>query len=93
MLAAFIFESGYHIGNDSMLGHLASNLNIPNLIIANDKRRMDLWRPGWRYGFIVLPPQWLPQFRPFRWKKDHWQHLISVKKVLTYFNHLVDHCG
>lgn len=87
-LAAFIFESGFHIGNDSLLGHLASNLNIPTLIIADDEMRMRLWRPGWSSGQVVIPPQWLPNPRIFRWKKNHWQHLISVRKVLKTFSKL-----
>ncbi|MBS0653405.1 MAG: hypothetical protein JSR39_07775 [Verrucomicrobia bacterium] len=88
-LAAFIFESSFHIGNDSLLGHLASNLNIPTLIIADDEKRMRLWRPGWCKGQIVLPPQWLPNPRIFRWKKNHWQRLISVGKVFKTFNKLI----
>ncbi|MBS0651436.1 MAG: hypothetical protein JSR93_09770 [Verrucomicrobia bacterium] len=87
-LAAFIFESGFHIGNDSLLGHLASNLNIPTLIIADDEKRMRLWRPGWQRGEVVLPPQWIPNPRIFRWKKNHWQRLISVQKVIKKFNKL-----
>ncbi|MGE0669435.1 MAG: glycosyltransferase family 9 protein [Parachlamydiales bacterium] len=87
-LAAFIFESGFHIGNDSLLGHLASNLNIPTLIIADDEKRMRLWRPGWQSGEVVLPPQWIPNPRIFRWKKNHWQRLISVRKVFKKFNKL-----
>ncbi len=89
-LAAFIFESGFHIGNDSLLGHLASNLNIPSLIIADDEKRMRLWRPGWCRGQVVLPPQWIPNPRIFRWKNNHWQRLISVRKVLIKFNKLAD---
>lgn len=88
-LAAFTFESGFHIGNDSLLGHLASNLNIPTLIIADDEKRMRLWRPGWKRGEVVLPPQWIPNPRIFRWKKNHWQHLISVRKVIKKFNKLL----
>lgn len=88
-LAAFIYESGFHIGNDSLLGHLASNLNIPTLIIANDEKRMRLWRPGWHEGQLVLPPQWIPNPRIFRWKKEHWQRLVPVRSVLKAFDKLV----
>ncbi len=89
-LAAFIFESGFHIGNDSLLGHLASNLNIPTLIIADDENRMRLWRPGWSRTRVIFPPEWIPNPRVFRWKKNHWQRLISVRKVLRGFNKLAD---
>src|SRR5205823_6117307 len=53
-LAALIYESGYVIGNDSLPGHLASNLGIPHLIIADDEKRMRLWRPDWLRGELVL---------------------------------------
>ncbi len=87
-LAAFIYESGFHIGNDSLLGHLASNLNIPTLIIANDEKRMRLWRPGWHPGKILLPPQWLPNPRFLRWKKERWQLLVPVRSALKAFDQL-----
>lgn len=81
-LASFIYESGCHIGNDSLLGHLASNLNIPTVIIADDEKRMRLWRPGWLLGQVVLPPQWIPNPRILRWKQNHWQKLVFVRQVL-----------
>ena len=41
-VAAYIYESGYLIGNDSGLGHLASNLNIPTLTISGNLKRVRL---------------------------------------------------
>ncbi|MBI3236325.1 MAG: hypothetical protein HYZ48_01245 [Chlamydiales bacterium] len=87
-LASFLFESGFLIGNDSLLGHLASCLRIPTLTTANDKKRMRLWRPDWHTGVLALPPQWLPNPRFARCKEDHWQHFLSVAKVLKAFEHL-----
>ncbi|MES2122923.1 MAG: glycosyltransferase family 9 protein [Chlamydiota bacterium] len=88
-LAALIYESGYVIGNDSLIGHLASNLNIPTLIIANDAQRMRLWRPGWLQGSLVLPPAWLPNFKFCRWKEDRWKDFISPAKVIRAFERIV----
>jgi hypothetical protein len=84
-LAAFVYQSGFMIGNDSLIGHLASNLSIPTCIIADDKKRMQLWRPGWLKGEVVTPPAWLPNFKFFRFKKTHWQQTISVRRVLSSF--------
>jgi len=83
-LAAFIYESGFLIGNDSLLGHLASNLNIPTLMIADNKERMQLWRPGWLLGEVVTPPSWLP----FNAITRHWQHFISPRRVLKTFQRM-----
>ncbi|MBS0620046.1 MAG: hypothetical protein JSS61_01120 [Verrucomicrobia bacterium] len=85
-LAALIYESGAVIGNDSLLGHLASNLDIPTVTIADDAERMKLWRPGWRKGALVLPPRWLPKWKLVR---THWQQGISVKRVLNAFDEVM----
>jgi heptosyltransferase III len=87
-LATLIYESSVLIGNDSLSGHLASNLGIPTLIIANDAERMRLWRPGWRQGELVLPPSYLPNWRWLRLKENHWQRFISAKRVLQKFTEL-----
>ncbi len=87
-LASLVYESGCVIGNDSLIGHLASNLGIPTLIIANDEKRMRLWRPGWLKGQLVLPPPYLPNWKFLRIKENCWQSFISVSKVLCSFNKL-----
>ena len=87
-LAAFIYESGFVIGNDSLIGHLASNLQIPTLIIANDEKRMRLWRPGWLKGQLVLPPPYLPNWKFLRLKEKKWQHFITSGQVLRRFEQL-----
>jgi heptosyltransferase III len=87
-LAALTYESGFVIGNDSAIGHLASNLNIPTLIIANEEKRMHLWRPGWLQGELVLPPPYLPNWKFLRLKDNHWQSFVSPNKVLNSFNAL-----
>ncbi len=80
-LAEFTYESKALIGNDSLMGHLASNLGLPTLIIADDPRRMQLWRPAWTPGQLITPPAWTP--KPLR--KNHWQHFISTQRVLKTF--------
>ncbi len=84
-LAALIYASGFVIGNDSLMGHLASNLGIPTVIIANDEKRMRLWRPGWHPGALVVPPTYLPNWKFFR---QRWQQFISPGKVLCSFKQL-----
>lgn len=81
-LAALVYESNLVIGNDSVAGHLASNLNVPTIIIASDEKRMRLWRPGWLKGQLVLPPPYLPNWKFLRLKEKQWHHFISINKVL-----------
>jgi heptosyltransferase-3 len=88
-LATFIYESGFVIGNDSLIGHLASNLCIPTLTIANDPKRMRLWRPDWLAGQLVLPPPYLPNWKFLRLRENSWQLFISPRKVLKSFDQLL----
>ncbi len=88
-LAAFIYESGFVIGNDSLIGHLGSNLQIPTVTIANDEQRMRLWRPDWLPGQLVLPPAFLPNWKFLRLKEKQWQHFVTPSKVLRSFNQLL----
>lgn len=88
-LAALIYESGVVIGNDSLAGHLASNLGVPTITIANDAKRMLLWRPGWLKGELILPPTYLPNWKCLRLREKYWQHFISSNQVLKKINMLV----
>lgn len=87
-LAAYIYESGYLIGNDSGPGHLASNLQIPTLIIADRADRMRLWRPGWLLGEIATPPAWIPNLKGMRLRETQWEHFIFPSQVLRRFQKL-----
>lgn len=89
-LAKVVGESGYMIGNDSLLGHLASNLGVSTLIIADCSERMQLWRPGWKKGDVITSPRWLPNWKGFRIKENHWQKFIFVDAVLQRFLALVE---
>lgn len=92
-LAAYIFESGYLIGNDSGLGHLASNLGIPTLTISGNRKRVKLWRPNWTFGEIVTPKYQLPNWKGigFRFREWAWQYFVSVKRVWKQFHLLTTH--
>lgn len=84
-LAAFVYESGFVVGNDSLVGHLASNLNIPTLIVADKAERMHLWRPGWLEGSVITLSEWTPSWRFF---ERNWQYFISPERVLKNFDRL-----
>lgn len=83
-LASYLYESGFLVGNDSLLGHLASNMHLPTLIIADDAKRMRLWRPAWRQGAVVTPSRLIPR----RSRKKHWKLWISQNKVIKAFERL-----
>ncbi|MDN3507442.1 MAG: glycosyltransferase family 9 protein [Simkaniaceae bacterium] len=81
-LSEYIYESGYVIGNESSISHLASNLQIPTLVITGDRHRMRLYRPGWHAGLICAPSPFIPH------KPEHWQRLIFPRHVLSSFQKL-----
>lgn len=80
--AAYLYESGGVIGNDSSIGHLASNIGLPTLIIADCAKRMKLWRPGWKNGEVVTPPLWIPNFKGSRIRKTYWRMFTPPTKVI-----------
>ncbi len=82
-LAKMLYESRCLIGNDSLLGHLASNLHIPTFVIANSLKRMQLWRPGWLLGEVITPPKWIPNPKFFRLREKYWKTFITVNRVET----------
>ena len=87
-LAAFLYESGGLIGNDSGTGHLASNFELPTVIVSNCPKRMKLWRPGWKNGEVVTPPLWIPNFKGSRVRETRWRWLTPPRKVLKRFKTL-----
>jgi heptosyltransferase III len=84
-LAKFVYESGYLIGNDSGVGHLASLFNIPTLSLFARKSYSHLWRPGWGPGAVITPP---PLVFGSKMKQKYWKALLSVKRVKKAFNRL-----
>jgi len=86
-LAEMLYESGYLISNNSGLAHLASNLQVPSLIITNEKGRKKLWRPGWLSGQFITPS---PLLRPLKNHPHFWRHLISVPSVIGQFKKMIE---
>lgn len=81
--AKYIYESGWFIGNDSGVGHLASNLGIPTISLILRPSLARQWRPNWAPGIVILPPPWLITRLL---KEKFWKNFISVNKVLRIFN-------
>lgn len=86
LLARFVYESGYMIGNDSGIGHLASNLGVPTVTLYARKSVANLWRPIWTKNIVVTPAITLPS-GSLRMK--YWKQLLTVKKVLRSFEKLL----
>jgi heptosyltransferase III len=84
-LAAFVAESGYMIGNDSGIGHLASCLGLPTLTICRNAKVANFWRPSWSKGLIVTPSSFVPNLKGLRWRDKHWKKWIPVRKVKRAF--------
>lgn len=82
-LAAYLFESGYVVGNDSGVGHLASALGVPVLTLFRKRRDGFCWRPGWGRNVVVRPVISLGAFR------SSWKHFLSVDRVEEAFSALV----
>ncbi|MEL7431906.1 MAG: glycosyltransferase family 9 protein [Chlamydiota bacterium] len=88
-VAKYIYESGYHIGNDSGLGHLASAMGIDTVTIARRKTVGLFWRPGWGNNEYVTPLSIIPNISGLRIRDTYWKNLISHKKVYRHFLKLV----
>lgn len=84
-LPQLFYESGWFIGNDSGVGHLASNIGIPTITLATGKGKTLRWRPGWTYGTALFPH--IPLIRG-KWKRSYWKYCISVSRVMRAFTQL-----
>jgi len=84
-LASYIYESGYMIGNDSGIGHLASSFNLPTVIISRRKSVARFWQPFWTECKTVSPYSLIPNIRGFRLRDRKWKSFITVKRVLRAF--------
>jgi len=89
LLARYIYESGYLIGNDSGLGHLASALGIPTLTFCRRKTWANMWAPSFGKGIVVTPSSWIPNISGFRMRDRHWQKFISVNMAKRAFRKLI----
>jgi heptosyltransferase-3 len=77
--ASYIYESGFFLGNNSGLGHLASNLQIPSISLFPRMSHSRLWRPGWGLNDVVTP---LPLMIGAPLKHKYWKELLPVWKVM-----------
>ncbi|WP_415792418.1 glycosyltransferase family 9 protein [Bordetella tumulicola] len=85
-VATFIHESGWFVGNESGIGHLASNVGIPTLTVTGRPTRTLSWRPGWSTSRIVYPG-YIPGGR----LRDRlWRHWLKPRQVLRAFRQLTD---
>jgi len=89
LLARYIYESGYLIGNDSGLGHLASALGVPTLTFCRRKTWANMWAPSFHKGVVVTPSSWIPNIRGLRLRDRHWKKFISVGKARRAFERLL----
>lgn len=87
-LAQFLGESGYFIGNDSGMGHLASIQGVPTLTISGNPKRVQLWRPGFADNAVVTLKIPLPNCKGLKLREHLWQPFISVARVLKEFEWL-----
>lgn len=87
-LAAYVCESGYMVGNDSGIGHLASCLGVPTLTICRSLLAANFWRPAWSRGEVVSPSNWIPNLKGLRWRDAHWKKWVTLSKVFSAFNRL-----
>jgi heptosyltransferase-3 len=89
LLARFLYESGYLVGNDSGLGHLASALGIPVLTFCRRRTWADMWAPSFQKGVVLTPHSLIPNIRGFRLRDRHWKKFISVAMARRGFERLV----
>lgn len=89
LLAGFLYESGYLIGNDSGLGHLASALHIPTMTFCRGKRQAQMWAPSFTKGIVLTPKAWIPNIKGFRFRDRYWKHCISLGMARRGFEKLI----
>ena len=88
-LAKFIYQSGYFIGNDSGLGHLASALGIRTMTFCRRKALAKLWAPSFSESVVITPNPLIPNIRGFRLRDRHWQKFITVNRARRAFEFLL----
>ncbi|WP_033473200.1 glycosyltransferase family 9 protein [Bordetella bronchiseptica] len=83
-VAGFIHASGWFIGNESGIGHLASNVGVPTLSLTGRPTRTRAWRPAWSTSRIVYPAL-IPGGR---WRDRLWREWLSPRRVMSAFHKL-----
>lgn len=89
LLARYLYETGFLIGNDSGLGHLASAMGVPTLTFCRRKTWANMWAPSFHKGVVVTPSSWIPNIRGFRLRDRHWKKFVSVGMARRAFERLV----
>ncbi len=84
-LAAYVYESGHMIGNDSGIGHLASCFGLPTVTICRNKQASAFWRPSWSPAEVITPASWVPNLKGLRLRDQYWKQWISVRRVFSVF--------
>jgi hypothetical protein len=85
-LASWVYESGWFIGNDSGVGHMASNFGLPTISLFRRRRVSERWRPVWGTTRVVLSWQWVPTSYL---KERFWRETLTLGRVLSVFSRLV----
>jgi len=88
-VAAFIHESGWFIGNESGIGHLASNVGVPTLTVTGRPTRTRAWQPAWARSRIVYPGYIIGG----RWRDQYWREWLFPGHVLYAFKRLMRDCA
>lgn len=83
-VARYIHESGWFIGNESGIGHLASSVGIPVLTLTGRMKRTCAWRPAWSLSRIVSP-WYIPGGRL---RDRYWRILLRPAHVMRAFRQL-----
>lgn len=83
-VASYIHESGWFIGNESGIGHLASSTGIPVLTLTGRMKRTRAWRPAWSVSRIVSP-WYIPGGRL---RDRYWRILLTPQHVMWAFSKL-----
>ena len=88
-VAQFLYESGWFVGSDSGLGHLASCMGIPTVSLHQRAKVRKRWRPGFapNEGLIACVNL---IYKP--WKERFWKYFITVGMVVRAFKSLVKRC-
>ncbi len=84
-VAAWLYESGWFIGNDSGIGHLASNLLIPTVSLFMRNGIARTWRPSWGEGRVLVGGAYIPTGKL---KERLWKHALTVSQVMRAFDAL-----
>lgn len=81
-VASLIYESGYLIGNNSGLGHLASNMQIPTCSIFAKYSYARLWAPDFLKAHVIASPTWVLGSRN---KQRFFKRFLSPNTVVSAF--------